>query len=324
MSRVVLIGGVATALAFWAWSRWQDRENNKEHGHSAAGEPLASGSLAPRNKAQGTASPAAEAAKEDMHDTQAAQCIAPPPQVETEVVIEPATTPSAPTPVEDAKKVLQLVALAGKKKQSGNEALAGGKHREALELFDGALKALQYVVPTNAHATCSNDSQYLAAVVDARQLQGACALNGALVCLKLHEWDRAKNLACLALDLEKCRSEGEGDGGLGGDPVRIGKALYRRAVAFSELGAISEALADLRSASTRGGLGNDVGVLELLARVACCSATSLLKAKQVAAAYIYKDVFICIYVFEYTYIHLRIHMYIYTYIYLYVYVYVSM
>lgn len=53
----------------------------------------------------------------------------------------------------DAAKISKLVGLAGQKKKSGNEALAAGRQAEALDFFEGALKALQYVVPAPDGAT---------------------------------------------------------------------------------------------------------------------------------------------------------------------------
>lgn len=75
---------------------------------------------------------------------------------------------------EDAAKISRLVDLAKSKKQNGNEALAAGRHVEALDFFEGALKALQYVVP--AADAPSNDSGSLQdrgspAVAEARSLQ---------------------------------------------------------------------------------------------------------------------------------------------------------
>ena len=191
----------------------------------------------------------------------------------------PATTTPAPAPSADVGKVEQLVALASRKKQSGNEELAAGRFAAALELFEGALKALDYVVPATGGAVASEDAAYMKAIAEARVMQGACALNGALACLKLCEWQRAADLASNAL------ATAAGDAETGGDLLRMGKALYRRATALFNLGKLSEALEDLRRAAGAGaGMGSDVGLLELLARVACARATALLHERQVGAA----------------------------------------
>jgi len=93
--------------------------------------------------------------------------------------------------------------------------------------------------------------------------QGACALNGALVCLKLKEWARTVELASLALEIEHARSPGDtgkdGTAEVGGDAVRCGKALFRRASARFQMNKLADALADLRRARA-GGLATDVGV----------------------------------------------------------------
>jgi len=155
-----------------------------------------------------------------------------------------------------------------------------GKHAEALELFEGALKALEYVVPApRADVAARGDTAYRAAVAEGRLLQGASALNGALVCLKLAEWDRAVELATLALELEQARQHE----GAAADAVRTGKALFRRASAQAQLGKLTEALEDVRRART-GALSGDQGVLDLFASVACARATQLLHEKKVAAA----------------------------------------
>ena len=191
----------------------------------------------------------------------------------------PAPTTPAPAPSADVGKVEQLVALASRKKQSGNEELAAGRFAAALELFEGALKALDYVVPATGGAVASEDAAYMRAIAEARVMQGACALNGALACLKLCEWQRAADLASNAL------ATAAGDAETGGDLLRMGKALYRRAAALFSLGKLSEALEDLRRAAGAGaGMGSDVALLELLARVACARATALLHERQVGAA----------------------------------------
>ena len=65
--------------------------------------------------------------------------------------------------------------------------------------------------------------------------------------------------------------------------MRMGKALYRRAVALSELGNISDALQDVRKAS-RCSPQKDTSILELRARLACCHAIDLLQHQKVAQA----------------------------------------
>ena len=75
----------------------------------------------------------------------------------------------------DKEKISKLVDLASQKKQSGNEALAAGRQAEALDFFEGALKALQYVVPAPDGATSdgsgSLDYQDSSELAEARSLQ---------------------------------------------------------------------------------------------------------------------------------------------------------
>jgi tetratricopeptide (TPR) repeat protein len=266
---VVIAAALASTVAAWAFTRWRHvRKSTQETA------PAPSPAHEPALK------PLPEHAPAPVPVPVPAPVPAPAPdQAHGQVVSAPLSAP-APTSRVDADKMLQLVALASKKKQSGNESLAAGKHEEALELFEGALKALQYVVPARGIIS-STDPEHL---VEARVLQSACALNGALVCLKLERWDRAADLASQALDLEKSGTGVNEQSVSPGDPVRMGKALYRRSMAFFELGKAEESLADLRQAAAYGGLGNDVGVLELRARVACRCATALLGARQVSAA----------------------------------------
>lgn len=67
-----------------------------------------------------------------------------------------------------------------------------------------------------------SDADYRKAVAEGRTLQGACALNGALACLKLGEWDRAVDLATLALELEQSREKADTD--TAADQVRTSRA----------------------------------------------------------------------------------------------------
>jgi hypothetical protein len=94
--------------------------------------------------------------------------------VQPEAPITPARlgAPKGPAPIADVEKIRKLLGLANTKKQCGNDALAAGKHAEALEFFEGALKALQYVIPPlSATSDATSDAEYLEAVAAARTLQ---------------------------------------------------------------------------------------------------------------------------------------------------------
>ncbi len=93
-------------------------------------------------------------------------------RVASEPVQPEAPCPPVPAPIADVEKIRKLLGLANTKKQCGNDALGLGKHAEALEFFEGALKALQYVIPPlSATSDASSDAEYLEAVAAARTLQ---------------------------------------------------------------------------------------------------------------------------------------------------------
>ena len=105
-ARVAVAAGAAAVLAAWAWWRWKHQCSD---GAAGAG--------------RGAHDPPAPAPRDVAAPAPAAPSPAPAPA--------PASAPAPP--VADASKVTALVALAGKKKQSGNDALAGGVWKRARE-----------------------------------------------------------------------------------------------------------------------------------------------------------------------------------------------
>jgi len=162
MGRITIVSSAAVATAvvtLWAWSCWRRRTIGREveaKGLDPQAEPVETAQKVATHSeplppsvvtiAEGTASGTSEAA--------------------APVAAQAGQHQAAPI---DSSKLTALVALASKKKQSGNEALAAGKHQESLEFFEGALKALAYVLPVSGSAMI--DDTGVAVVAEARTLQ---------------------------------------------------------------------------------------------------------------------------------------------------------